>query len=170
MDRPGARPAGRAGRGRRGTSGRATRHAGAHRGTARHAGAHGRAARPDCSAHCRADKDNAGSGLTNDFEASAKARVNGRHTQFRTLVRTKAIAYANQDLLLKLLPVLDNFEAAGAAAANAQSDDARAIQAGLRANRARISFPFLLAFGCWWLAVLPAGISWRLLRALRYVP
>ena len=47
---------------------------------------------------------------------------------------------------------------------------ARAIQAGLRANRARISFPFLLAFGCWWLAVLPAGISWRLLRALRYVP
>ena len=45
--------------------------------------------------------------------------------------RQEAIAYANQDLLQKLLPVLDNFEAAGAAAANAQSDDARSIQSGV---------------------------------------
>lgn len=47
---------------------------------------------------------------------------------------------------------------------------ARAIEAGLRANRARISFPPLLAFGCWWLGVLPAAVASRLLRILRYVP
>jgi molecular chaperone GrpE len=45
--------------------------------------------------------------------------------------RQEAIAYANQDLLQKLLPVLDNYEAASAAAANAQSEDAKAIQAGV---------------------------------------
>ena len=47
---------------------------------------------------------------------------------------------------------------------------ARVIQARLRANPARLSFPRLLAFGCWWLAVLPAAVSSRLLRVLRYVP
>jgi len=45
--------------------------------------------------------------------------------------RQEGIAYANQDLLQKLLPVLDTFEAAGTAAANAQSEDAKAIQAGV---------------------------------------
>ncbi len=45
---------------------------------------------------------------------------------------------------------------------------ARVIQRGLRANQARIAFPGLLAFGCWWLAVLPAGVSQRMLRALGY--
>jgi molecular chaperone GrpE len=45
--------------------------------------------------------------------------------------RQEAIAYANQDLLQKLLPVLDNYEAASVAAANAQSEDAKAIQAGV---------------------------------------
>ena len=45
--------------------------------------------------------------------------------------RQEAIAYANQDLLQKLLPVLDTFEAAATAAGQAQSDDAKAIQAGV---------------------------------------
>jgi len=45
--------------------------------------------------------------------------------------RQEGIAYANQDLLQKLLPVLDTFEAAGTAAANAQSEDAKAIQSGV---------------------------------------
>ncbi|MBL8398445.1 MAG: SDR family NAD(P)-dependent oxidoreductase [Candidatus Accumulibacter sp.] len=42
------------------------------------------------------------------------------------------------------------------------------IRRGLARNRARISFPFPLNFGTWWLAVLPAGISWRILRLLNY--
>jgi molecular chaperone GrpE len=61
-------------------------------------------------------------------------RVTAEFDNFRKRAardRQEAIAYANQDLLQKLLPVLDNFEAAGAAAANAQSDEARAIQAGV---------------------------------------
>lgn len=45
---------------------------------------------------------------------------------------------------------------------------ARVIQAGIAHNKPRISFPFPLNFGCWWLAVLPAGISQRLLRYLGY--
>jgi molecular chaperone GrpE len=45
--------------------------------------------------------------------------------------RQEAIAYANQDLLQKLLPVLDNFEAANAATASATSDDAKSIQSGV---------------------------------------
>lgn len=45
--------------------------------------------------------------------------------------RQEAIAYANQELLQKLLPVLDTFEAAATAAGKAQSDDAKAIQAGV---------------------------------------
>ena len=45
---------------------------------------------------------------------------------------------------------------------------ARAIQRGLRQNRARISFPFPLNLGSWSLAVLPAGVSERLLALLRY--
>lgn len=45
--------------------------------------------------------------------------------------RQDAIAYGNQDLLQKLLPVLDNFESASAAATNAQSDDAKAIHSGV---------------------------------------
>jgi short-subunit dehydrogenase len=47
---------------------------------------------------------------------------------------------------------------------------ARVIRRGLAANRARITFPWLLAFGCWWLAVLPAAVSGRILRFLRYGP
>lgn len=45
---------------------------------------------------------------------------------------------------------------------------ARTIRRGLERGRARISFPFLLAWGCWWLAVLPAAWSQRILRWLNY--
>ena len=45
---------------------------------------------------------------------------------------------------------------------------ARTIQHGIARNRARISFPFPLNLGCWWLAVLPAGLSQRLLRLMGY--
>jgi len=47
---------------------------------------------------------------------------------------------------------------------------ARAIMQGVRRNRARITFPFPLNWGCWWLAVLPAALSQRLLRWLDYTP
>lgn len=42
------------------------------------------------------------------------------------------------------------------------------IQRGLAANRARISFPFPLNVGCWWLSVLPASVSQRLVRTFRF--
>ncbi|WP_110691978.1 SDR family NAD(P)-dependent oxidoreductase [Salinicola halophyticus] len=45
---------------------------------------------------------------------------------------------------------------------------ARFIAQGIERNRARISFPFPLNFGCWWLAVLPAAISQRLLTLFGY--
>jgi short-subunit dehydrogenase len=45
---------------------------------------------------------------------------------------------------------------------------ARAIRRGVTCNRARIAFPWLLNHGCWWLAVLPAALSQRLLRWLGY--
>jgi len=45
---------------------------------------------------------------------------------------------------------------------------ARAIKRGLARDRARISFPFPLNWGTWWLAVLPAGWSLRILRWLGY--
>lgn len=45
---------------------------------------------------------------------------------------------------------------------------ARIIRRGLMHNRARIAFPFWLAFGTWWLAVLPAGLSGRIVRWLGY--
>lgn len=45
---------------------------------------------------------------------------------------------------------------------------ARRIAVGVARNQARISFPFPLNFGCWWLAVLPASISQRLLQWLDY--
>ncbi|MBL8474335.1 MAG: SDR family NAD(P)-dependent oxidoreductase [Rhodocyclaceae bacterium] len=45
---------------------------------------------------------------------------------------------------------------------------ARAIVRGLDRNQARISFPFPLNFGTWWLAVLPAALSTRILRWLGY--
>jgi short-subunit dehydrogenase len=45
---------------------------------------------------------------------------------------------------------------------------ARIIRRGLIRNRARITFPFWLAFGTWWLAVLPAGLSSRIGRWLGY--
>jgi short-subunit dehydrogenase len=45
---------------------------------------------------------------------------------------------------------------------------AQTIKRGLAANKARISFPFPLNLGTWFLAVLPAGISQRLLRLLGY--
>lgn len=41
---------------------------------------------------------------------------------------------------------------------------ANKIAQGIHANRARISFPFPLNFGTWWLAVLPAGISQWLVK------
>lgn len=45
---------------------------------------------------------------------------------------------------------------------------ARVIQRGLAQDRARISFPFPLNWGTWWLAVLPAAWSLRILRGLGY--
>jgi molecular chaperone GrpE len=45
--------------------------------------------------------------------------------------RQEAVQYANERLLLKLLPVLDNLDMALAAAVTAVSDDAKAIQAGV---------------------------------------
>jgi len=45
---------------------------------------------------------------------------------------------------------------------------ARVIRRGLEKDRARISFPFPLNFGTWWLAVLPANLSSRILGWLGY--
>lgn len=45
---------------------------------------------------------------------------------------------------------------------------ANVIARGVAANRARISFPFPLNFGTWWLAVLPAGISQWLVKRLGF--
>jgi len=45
---------------------------------------------------------------------------------------------------------------------------ARAIRRGLARDKARISFPFPLNWGTWWLAVLPAAISTRIVRWLGY--
>ena len=45
---------------------------------------------------------------------------------------------------------------------------ARLIRRGIARNRARISFPFPLNFGSWWLAVLPAALSQRCLTWLNY--
>ncbi|WP_110600317.1 SDR family NAD(P)-dependent oxidoreductase [Salinicola lusitanus] len=45
---------------------------------------------------------------------------------------------------------------------------ARVISRGIEKDRARISFPFPLDFGCWWLAVLPAAISQRLVKWFGY--
>ena len=45
---------------------------------------------------------------------------------------------------------------------------ARHIKRALARNQARISFPFPLNFGTWWLSVLPPEISERLLRLLGY--
>ena len=45
---------------------------------------------------------------------------------------------------------------------------AKHIRRGLERNRARISFPFPLNWGTWWLAVLPAAVSIRIVRWLGY--
>ena len=45
---------------------------------------------------------------------------------------------------------------------------ARTIRRGLARNQARISFPFPLNFGTWWLSVLPSAVSQRILRLLDY--
>lgn len=45
---------------------------------------------------------------------------------------------------------------------------ARVIQRGLARDEARISFPFPLNWGSWWLAVLPPTWSLRILRWLGY--
>ncbi len=42
------------------------------------------------------------------------------------------------------------------------------IQRGIAGNKARISFPFPLNFGTWWLAVLPAAIAQHLIRLLGF--
>ncbi|MEN9728058.1 MAG: hypothetical protein RL434_2424 [Pseudomonadota bacterium] len=47
---------------------------------------------------------------------------------------------------------------------------AQVIKRGLAANRARITFPRLLALGCWSLSVLPPALSGLILRLLRYGP
>jgi short-subunit dehydrogenase len=45
---------------------------------------------------------------------------------------------------------------------------ARAIKRGLEKNKARISFPFPLNLGSWFLSVLPPSVSERLLVLLKY--
>ncbi|PKO86857.1 MAG: short-chain dehydrogenase [Betaproteobacteria bacterium HGW-Betaproteobacteria-12] len=45
---------------------------------------------------------------------------------------------------------------------------ARVIRRGLERDRARISFPFPLNLGAWFLAVLPAALSLRIVRLLGY--
>lgn len=45
---------------------------------------------------------------------------------------------------------------------------AKFIQRGLAADRARISFPFPLNLGTWFLAILPAAVSLRILALLGY--
>lgn len=45
---------------------------------------------------------------------------------------------------------------------------AKVIRRGLEKDRARISFPFPLNLGTWFLAVLPAELSMRIVRALGY--
>jgi short-subunit dehydrogenase len=45
---------------------------------------------------------------------------------------------------------------------------ARAIRRGLERDAARISFPFPLNFGTWWLAVLPAAVAQRLVALMGY--
>jgi short-subunit dehydrogenase len=45
---------------------------------------------------------------------------------------------------------------------------AHLIRRGLERNRARIAFPRALAWGMWWLSVLPPAVSQRILRALGY--
>lgn len=45
---------------------------------------------------------------------------------------------------------------------------ARRIRRAVQANRARVSFPFPLNWGCWWLAVLPAPVAQWFLRRLGF--
>ena len=45
---------------------------------------------------------------------------------------------------------------------------AQAIRAGLAADRARISFPFPLNLGTWWLSVLPPSLAQWILRRMGY--
>ncbi|MXS86203.1 SDR family NAD(P)-dependent oxidoreductase [Nitrosomonas sp. HPC101] len=45
---------------------------------------------------------------------------------------------------------------------------AKVIKRGLERDQARISFPFPLNWGAWWLAVLPASISIIIVRLLGY--
>lgn len=45
---------------------------------------------------------------------------------------------------------------------------ARVIRRGLARDQARISFPFPLNYGTWWLAVLPSAISQQILRWIGY--
>jgi short-subunit dehydrogenase len=45
---------------------------------------------------------------------------------------------------------------------------ARYIKQGLLRNKPRISFPFPLDYGTWWLAVLPPSVSQFILRCLHY--
>lgn len=48
------------------------------------------------------------------------------------------------------------------------TEAARRIRQGLAHNKARITFPFPLNFGCWLLAVLPAEVSAWFLKRLGY--
>ena len=45
---------------------------------------------------------------------------------------------------------------------------AQAIRAGIESDCARISFPFPLNLGTWWLSVLPAGLAQWILRRMGY--
>ncbi len=47
-------------------------------------------------------------------------------------------------------------------------DAARRVVRGLERNRARISFPFPLNFGCWFLSTLPTGLAQGILALLGF--
>jgi short-subunit dehydrogenase len=64
-------------------------------------------------------------------------------------------------------PMSDSFTAAKPWMMSAERA-ATLIQRGLERNRPRIAFPRLLAWGMWWLSVLPPALSQRILHALGY--
>ena len=63
--------------------------------------------------------------------------------------------------------MMERFPCATPGALSAEEAALR-IERGLTANSARIAFPRRLAWGAWWLAVLPAALSQRLVRVFGY--
>lgn len=65
-------------------------------------------------------------------------------------------------------PMSDRFPGARPFVVSAESA-ARIIARGLARNQARISFPFLMAVGAWWLGLLPAAVSQWIMGRMGYV-